>query len=267
MKFGIIGYGNLGKATVKGLVGAGVPQNDILVNAKSEKTRLCVQEDFAKIYVTDSKRELLENSDAVILVVEPKNAGDVLGEFRNYDIKDKIIISFMAGITRQEIRQMLGKQGADVKVLRVMPNLAIASGNGVLGITYDEPDAAEIQDILHAFGKLGYMLRLEEDSLEFITVTAASGLAFGAGLMNSYQKACNTLFQDAAKSKEITLRVFEDVIDMIRSEDCSFEDIMKRIATKGGTTEAGMNCLKQEMITETCSECVNAAYQRAKNIL
>lgn len=49
--------------------------------------------------------------------------------------------------------------------------------------------------------------------------------------------------------------------------DSSFEDIMKRIATKGGTTEAGINCLKQELITETCRECVNAAYHKSKNIL
>ena len=274
MKFGVIGYGNLGKAFVKGLLYTGFSANDIVINVRSEKTRNEIQEELEArtqaslpvFHVTGSKKELVEQTDAVVVVVEPKNAAEVLQELGTYPLKEKVILSFMAGITRNEIRQMLGEQGENATVIRVMPNIAIANGNGVLGITYDETSCETVQETICTLEKLGYLLKLEEDGLDYITVTAASGLAFVAALMNSYQKASNTLFQNEIQSKEITLHIFENMLDMMKKETSSFEDIIKRITTKGGTTEAGLNHLNQEMITETLTDCMQSSYAKCKKI-
>ena len=274
MKFGVIGYGNLGKAFVKGLLYTGFSANDIVINVRSEKTQHEIQKELeARIqsglsvfHITGSKKELLEQTDAIVVVVEPKNAAEVLQELGTYPLKEKVILSFMAGITRNEIRQMLGEQGENATVIRVMPNIAIANGNGVLGITYDETSCETVQETICTLEKLGYLLKLEEDGLDYITVTAASGLAFVAALMNSYQKASNTLFQNEIQSKEITLHIFENMLDMMKKETSSFEDIIKRITTKGGTTEAGLNHLNQEMITETLTDCMQSSYAKCKKI-
>lgn len=267
MKIGIIGYGNLGKAFVKGLVLTGFNQSDIVINARTEKTRDSVRNEFTDIYVTASKEELVNGTDVLVLITEPINAKEVLNEISSYDIDGKIVISFMAGITMAEIRNALGDKQNAVKLVRAMPNIAIQEENGVIGITYEESEDEAIQDVLSVFKKLGYVLKLDEDSLNYITVTAASGLAFAASVMESYQKAGNILFNNEEISKEITLRVFENVIDMVKKEGCSFEDIVRRITTKGGTTEAGMKHLNQEQITENLETCMKKSYEKAKNII
>ena len=267
MKLGIIGYGNLGKALVKGLLYTGIPQEDVIVNARTEKTLNIVKTSFEHIITTESKKELVEKADVIILVVEPKNASDVLNEISRYNICDKIIISFMAGITIADIRQMLGEHGNNVNIVRIMPNVAISKGKGILGITYEDTNCYNLKEALNVFDKLGDMIRLEESQLDYITVTAASGLAFAASIMNMYQKACNTLFNDDVQSEEITLRVFENVIDMIKDESTSFDNIVKQITTKGGTTEAGMNSLKQDMIIENLQECILRSYEKCKKII
>ncbi len=267
MKFGIIGYGNLGKALVKGLLYTGIPQEDVIVNARTEKTLNSVKTSFEHIITTESKKELVDKADVIILVVEPKNASDVLNEISRYNICDKIIISFMAGITIADIRQMLDKNEKDVNIVRIMPNIAIANGNGILGVTYEDSNCRNLKEVINIFDKLGYMIKLEESQLDYITVTAASGLAFAASIMNMYQKACNTLFNDEIQSKEITLRVFENVIDMIKDENSSFDNIINQITTKGGTTEAGMNSLKQDMILENLQECIFKSYEKCKKII
>lgn len=267
MRIGIIGYGNLGKAFVQGLVTTGFSQKDIAVNARSQKTRECVAAEFKDIFVTADKMKLVQWSDVIVLVVEPINAADVLLEIKEYDLSEKTIISFMAGITIADIRNKLGDKHKAVKVVRVMPNIAICNGNGVLGVTYDGVENKSIQDLSQIFHKLGYVLEAEEASLNHITVTAASGLAFAASLMNSYEEASNLLFNDLEVSREITLRVFENLIDMVKSEGCSFQDIVQRITTKGGTTEAGMQNLKQDLITETLGECIMKSYEKTKRIL
>lgn len=267
MRIGIIGYGHLGKALVRGLVLTGFSQNDIVINARTQKTRDCVRDEFKDIYVTDNKEELVNRTDVIILITEPKNAAEVLNEIKDYEIDAKIIVSFMAGITIAEIRNMLGGKQNTVNLLRVMPNIAIQDGNGVIGVTYEEQDCEKFQDVLNVLKKLGYVLRLDEDSLNHITVTAASGLAFAACMMNSYQKASNTLFNDDEKSKEITIRIFENVIHMVKKENCSFDDIVCRITTKGGTTEAGMKHLNQELITENLEACMKKSYEKSNNIM
>lgn len=266
MKIGIIGYGHLGKAFVRGLVLTGFRQSDIVINARTEKTRDSVREEFPDIHVTGSKEELVNLADVVVLIVEPIHAKEVLSEIKAYDLDGKILISFMAGITIAEIRNALGDKQNAVKLVRVMPNIAIQDGKGVMGITYEEEDEV-LQEVMEVFRKLGYILKLDEDALNDITVTAASGLAFAASLMESYQRACNMLFDNGEISKEITLRVFENVIDIVKKEDGSFEDIVHRIATKGGTTEAGMKHLHPEQITENLVDCMKKSYEKAKNII
>ena len=46
MRIGIIGYGHLGKALVRGLVLTGFSQNDIDINARTQKTRDSVRDEF-----------------------------------------------------------------------------------------------------------------------------------------------------------------------------------------------------------------------------
>lgn len=267
MKIGIIGYGNLGKAFVKGLVSTGFNQNDIVINAKTKKTRDSIGNDFNDVYVTANKEELVNKSDVIILIIEPMNAKEVLNEIKAYNINQKIIISFMAGITMAEIRNELGEKQNAVKLIRVMPNIAIQEGNGVLGITYNDSDYEIIQDVLNVLRRLGYVLKLDETSLNYITVTAASGLAFAACIMDSYQAACNTLLNNNNISKEITIRIFENVVDMVKNEDCSLNDIVCRITTKGGTTEAGMNILDAKLVTENLVACMHKSFERANNII
>ena len=74
MRIGIIGYGHLGKALVRGLVATGFSQNDIAINARTQKTRDCVREEFKDIYVTDNKEELVNRADVIVLITEPKSA-------------------------------------------------------------------------------------------------------------------------------------------------------------------------------------------------
>lgn len=265
MKLGIIGYGNLGKALVRGLVDGGISQETIIVNAKSERTRSAVREAFGQINVTESKNELVEKSDAIFLVVEPRNAPEVLAEIGGYNLSGKVLVSFMAGITLQEIKEMLG-DASECDIIRVMPNIAIATRTGILGITHDGTDHETVKEVLQILKRLGYAPEMSEAQLDAITVTAASGLAFSASLLDAYQKAGAELLANEEQSREITLRVFENVIDLARKENCSFEEIIERITTKGGTTEAGLMHLNRGAITDTLTECMQKSYEKCRRI-
>ena len=70
------------------------------------------------------------------------------------------------------------------------------------------------------------------------------------------------MINDAVVSEEVTTRIFENVIEIVRNEDKTFETLIEQISTKGGTTEAGISKLKNSNLSEIINQCIDTAYDR-----
>lgn len=146
-------------------------------------------------------------------------------------------------------------------IVRMMPNVAVSLCKGVIGVSCEE-DKGQPGNALGLFEKLGYLVHLPEEDLEKVTICAASGLGFAAFIMKQYMDSCNRLFMDETVSEEITKRVFETALDIIREDGSSFEKFVGQICTRGGTTEAGINVLKQGNLGSIFDDCINEAISR-----
>ena len=265
MNIGIIGTGHLGKAFITGLVKSGVAQDRIILNARTEETMDAVKRVWPSIHVTADKKELVAGSDVIVIVVKSQNAREVLAEIKETDLSGKTVVSFMAGISLNDMREMLQGARGEYRLIRMMPNLGISLCKGVIGVCR-EKDSPEPESVPDLFRKLGVLIELPEEKLENITICAASGLAFTAYLMKEYRNSCDRLIRDTAVSEEITLRVFENVIDVIRNEGKTFESLIEQISTKGGTTEAGISILQDSDLGGIISQCIDAAYDRVSEL-
>ena len=265
MNIGIIGTGHLGKAFIAGLVKSGVAQDRIVLNARTTEIMDAVKRVWPSIHVTADKKELVAGSDVIVIVVKSQNAREVLAELRDTDLSGKTIVSFMAGISLNDMREMLQGARGEYRLIRMMPNLGISLCKGVIGVCR-EKDSPEPESVPDLFRKLGVLIELPEEKLENITICAASGLAFTAYLMKEYRNSCDRLIRDTAVSEEITLRVFENVIDVIRNEGKTFESLIEQISTKGGTTEAGISILQDSDLGGIISQCIDAAYDRVSGL-
>ena len=265
MNIGIIGAGHLGKALIAGLVKSGMEQAGIMLKARTTETMDAVKRIYPCIKTTADKKELVAGSDVVVLVVRSQNARDVLAELMEMDIADKTIVSFMAGVSISDMRKALQAASDKTRLVRMMPNLGISLCKGVIGVCWED-DSAVSEDVMNLFRQIGYLICLPEKKLESITICAASGLAFAAYLMKEYRNSCDRLIRDASVSEEITLRVFENVIDVIRTEGKTFEGLIEHISTKGGTTEAGISILQDSDLGGIISQCIDAAYERVSGL-
>ena len=84
--------------------------------------------------------------------------------------------------------------------------------------------------------------------------------------MKEYKNSSDRLINDAVVSEEITTRIFENVIEIIRNEDKTFESLIEQISTKGGTTEAGISKLHNSNLSEIINQCIDAAYDRVNGL-
>jgi pyrroline-5-carboxylate reductase len=262
MKIGLIGFGNLGKAFISGVIKSGFNCGDICITAKTQRTVDLARNLYPHIPVFSEKEKILKFSDVIILCVEPKNAKEVCQEIGKYSITDKTIVSFVSGIGLADLFGYFGGNNSKLHIIRAMPNIAISTCHGIIGLVNlaIEKDCA----ILKLFEQLGEIIMVREDDLEAITVSAASGLAFASVILSSYQDAIHKLLKDCRLSKEITLHLFDGVLSLIREEGISFDQLKNAVATKGGSTEAGLHHFDTNALNRMLSTALNAAYNRAK---
>jgi len=247
MNIGVIGFGNMGQALVKGLISQGISKpNEIAVCAKSRETMNKAKSEYG-VNVFSDINELAEWSDIIFFVIK----GCVFDELKNIEkdiFKDKQVISFMAGVTIEKIREKIGDHP---KIVRAMPDLAVAEGKGIIGYTMAEDNIVKI------FKKLGFSFQVDEKDIEKIMAYSACGLGFAAYILNGFYTAGIKLGFDDAISNKIVKNIFVNAIEM-----SNYLETVSKVATKGGATEQGINHFKNKDINGIIYNAIELAYKR-----
>lgn len=256
---GLIGFGKLGQAFCGGLFRAGFDSHNLYINARSTATLETAGLLYPQAHVCKDKAALVENADVIFLCVEPAVSETVCCELAEMPLNDKIIVSFISGVTVHTLRENLRTE----RVLRVMPNLAISVGQGVLGIVKQCPfeDEPMYQEVLSLLSKLGRIVLLDERDLEKLTVSAACGLAYTTMLVDAYMTVVGEYMGHGKMSRDIAIDTFAGALAMLR--DMPSEAVVNKVAAKGGSTEAGLAHMNEGTVVEMLRKVLAAAYTRA----
>jgi pyrroline-5-carboxylate reductase len=265
-KIGIIGYGNMGAAIAEG--------------AKSLFAITVFDKDTSKtanalgLSVARSIKELIEESDVLILAVKPQDFDAILGEIKKF-LTGQVVISIAAGITTQYIESRLGK----AHVIRVMPNMPAQIGKGVSGLCKGRQANEEDFNLAwQLFECVGHAIALDSESMiDAITAISGSGPAFYCYSIKSSGDSDSTRSKfitevtrmaiqytfDPQIAKTIVQETADGTACLLREFGWTCEDLMKKVASKGGTTEAGLKVLENG---GSLAEAVDAAFKRAKEM-
>ena len=246
MKISVIGYGNLGRSLISGLLRSGAAPQDLCVcdaslAALSEAESLGVQ-------TTSNPAAAAEHGEVVFLVVKGHVfKEDIAPLLASVSLEGKTIVSFMAGVHMDALRQTL----AGVDIVRAMPTLAIAVCDGVIGYTKaPEPVAALL-------GRLGYAFEVKPEEIEKVMAFSSCGLGFAAYLIDAFVSAGEHMgfsLQDSLKIAEITFRNALDRGD--------YKGTIKAVATKGGATEQGSRHMDAAGVYAIVSGAGRKAYEK-----
>ena len=231
-KYGIIGFGHLGKAIVKGLLKSGILNEKILTCSKSKETRSFSQSEFG-IVSTDDMNYVCKNCN-VIFVTLKKTVFDQLPIF---DAQNTTIISCMAGVTINELKDIFIKAN---EIIRAMPMVSISTNEGIIGYTHTDND-----DIKNLFDSFGYAFEISETDIEKVTAYSACVLGFAAYLVKSMISAGIALGFDDEISRKIAESNFSAAITCDK-----YDKIIAEVATKGGATEAGISCMNESNVID-----------------
>jgi len=174
MKIGFIGGGNMAGALANGVIRSGLCKTcDVCVCDINEESLKKYDKEITTS--TDNKKAL--ECDYIILAVKPFILSKVLKELSACDTNGKVFVSIAAGITTDEIKEILG---CNAKVVRVMPNTPAQVAEGMTVIA--QPDSCVTEDellgVVQIFNAVGKTEIMAENMINAVTGISGSGPAY-----------------------------------------------------------------------------------------
>lgn len=174
-KIGFIGMGNMGYSMLKGVLNYLNPQDIIFTCLSSEKKEKISNE--TGVRYAESNAECANSAKYIILAVKPQVYNTVLKNIQNVITEESVIISLAPGITIAAIKEELG---ADIKIVRAMPNTPALVGEGMTGICYEngELDFAEKEFVEQFFNSFGKVVTFPEKLMSGVVCASGSSPAY-----------------------------------------------------------------------------------------
>jgi len=275
-KIGFIGAGNMGEAMINGLIKSGLCEPAEIWASDVREARLRQLKDTYKINITQENTEILDKADIVILAVKPQDMDGVLQGIAStfpHTIKGvKLLISIAAGFPIKRIEGPLytsldeNSKGL-LPIVRVMPNtpaLVLAGMAGMSGNQYArESDLSQARAILEAIGKV---IEVKEEDLDAITALSGSGPAYIFYVIESLVEAGTGLGLRPSHALSLTLETIKGSVRLLEETDEAAASLRKKVTSKGGTTEAGLNVLEHHKVKTHLIDAIRAAARRSEEL-
>jgi pyrroline-5-carboxylate reductase len=204
--------------------------------------------------------EAVTQTDVIILAVKPQSFAELAKELRQY-VGEQTIISIMAGVKIDAIRSTLGA----TRIVRTMPNLALKIGQS-LTAWYTESDGVDMEMAHTILDAWGTSMRLEhEPQFDAFTALVGSGPAYFFELARQLEQVALSQGFSAEQSKQISVQTFKGAASVLQDGD-SAGDWVRRVASKGGTTEAALKVLGERNFGQTIGDAVAAATKRSREL-
>jgi len=262
---GIVGYGNMGQA-----IGERIKNKyTVYVFDKNKKVS------SENINAVNSFNELACQSEVIILAIKPQDFDLMLIELKPL-VKGKLIISIAAGITTDYLRNQLGEES---RIIRVMPNLCAQVGQGASVLFKDKNATEKDLDLAwHLLSSVGLALQIaEEKMINAATAVSGSGPAFFCHYIKDKSEAANKrdeFIQMLAKAavevnfdlqfaRTLAEKTVDGTMAILAEKNLSCQELIRMVASKGGTTQAGLDVLNSG---GSLKSAVEAALERANQL-
>ena len=261
MKILIIGGGNMGQTYAQSFIKSQITTTDKVMILEKSRDKA---EELRKIGIGEVKDDpaiCVPEADLIILAVKPQDTAQLFQTLRPHIQNQQVILSIMAGITMQTIEEALGTN----KVIRAMPNLPAQVGMGMTVFTSsDEVTRIElvmVQNLINTTGQSIYVN--EESAIDASTAISGSGPAYVFYFMQAVIDSALKLGFTAPQAELLVSQTFKGAIDLYRktNEDCA--TWIKKVSSKGGTTEAAIKSFTDDVIDKKITYGIEEAFNRA----
>lgn len=260
MKTVFIGGGNMAFAIIQGLLKAGTPTGSLHVVEINESARQAI----GGLGVDASAEWPIEvDAEVVVMAVKPQVMQTVI-EANCTNWKDILLLSIAAGVNTKQLQQWSGQN----RVARAMPNTPALVGQGMTGVYYTPScTASDKAAVNRIFSACGQVISLtDEDEINAVTAISGSGPGYVFFLMDCLRKAAIEQGFSEATAKVLVAQTFLGAASLASQAEDDFLTLQNKVTSKGGTTFAGLEALREELVDQAIAKAASSARTRAAEL-
>lgn len=259
---GFVGAGKMGQAILQGLLAKGVSKEQLGAADSDAKTRSALKQSLG-IFIAKDNAELARWADVLVLAVKPQQLDAALKGLTNQPSLPVMAISIAAGVSIERLEKAL----PGLAIVRVMPNLPATVGCGFSVLAAGEqvsPSHLTLAETI--FTAVGKTAVLEEKHFDAITAVSGSGPAYVFTLIKAWQEAAVELGLPQDVARDAVAATLQGSLELLIQASDTPAELISKVASKGGTTEAALKVLDKEGFAEIFQRAVIAAAERSKEL-
>ncbi|HWM64830.1 MAG TPA: pyrroline-5-carboxylate reductase dimerization domain-containing protein [Solirubrobacterales bacterium] len=243
MIVGFCGSGNMAAAIARGW--AGNWSQMLFADADAGKARKLAGELGGE--AVESNEKLAERADVVVLAVKPAALDQAAGELGGAGS----VVSILGATALEKVEAAF----PEAEVGRIMPNLAVEVGGGVLCIAGEfSPEVREKLNVL------GSVIELPDSQFDVATALMGCSPAYFALVAEALAAAGVSAGLDEKLVEKLVVEAAAGTGSLMRIRRPA--DVRISVTSPGGSTEAGLEALEREGAREAFEAAVQASLER-----
>ena len=265
-KVTFLGAGSIAEALIAGLLESGYIENDqIAITNREDVDRLDNLHTKYGILATSNRQLAITGSSVVFLAMKPKDIAVALEQCKNLLNEKQLIISLVAGVPINTIKQLIGKE--NLNIVRAMPTTSSLVRKSATALAYhDDVPFEKVQIAKRLFERVGIVAKVEEDELHAMTGLFGSGPAYIYYVIEQFERAAMALGIHRDIAKPFIQQTLIGSIAMLQETNKSPLTLRKRVTSPNGTTQAGITVLEDREVASSFLNCFIEATVRSREI-
>ncbi|WP_223788436.1 pyrroline-5-carboxylate reductase [Marinicella meishanensis] len=257
-----VGAGNMAASLIGGLINKGMTAGQITASDPGQNQRQYIEQQF-QILTYDDNNAHFGMPDMVVIAVKPQIMKQVLHDVASSIVRSHpLVVSVAAGITSDQISQWLG---ADLPVVRTMPNTPALIGQGAIGMYANAavtPQQRQLtEQVMDAVGTSIWVNK--EAQIDAVTALSGSGPAYFFLFMECLQQAAEDLGLSANDAALLTKKTAIGAALLAERSPESLTQLKDRVTSPNGTTAAALASFEQDCIQQVIQHAIQAANDRS----
>ena len=265
-RIGFIGSGNMAKAMIGGIVKSGFVKSENVISSDLNQATLDTMKKEFSINTTTDSKEVVKNSDIIVVAVKPNIYDIVLKSVVDLIDDSKIIVTIAAGKTIKSIEDVIG---SDKKIIRTMPNTPALVNEAMSAICKNKNITDEDLDIVkQMFSSFGKAEVVGEYLIDAVIGVSGSSPAYVFMFIEAMADAAVMYGMPRQQAYKFASQAVLGAAKMVLETGKHPGELKDMVCSPGGTTIKAVATLEEEglrnAVIRGTVDCIEASKELSK---
>ena len=264
-KIGAIGAGHMGMTVLDTIINQNQAKaTDILVYELDERCRR--QAKTRGFAAAGNESEVYANAQLLLLAVPPQACENLLNKLSRSAQRQEqkpVVISIMAGISSDYIRNYLGSNTA---VITIMPTICMKAGHGAATVAHTDNVPPDILSyVFEIFSAAGEAVIVDEPLIKEIVAVNGCMPGYALYILDAFAREAETKGLDYRTAARMIARGFAGTAALVL-EEADPRELLSQICTPGGLTAQGVASFDQNQLSKILAAGMQSSVHRGHEL-